>query len=75
VSHILGAHVEMTTTPGQDFAMGAPAHPSEHVLELPYADLLKLQAQVHRMDQAPVKDVQDDFIVYPLKPQPPKPAG
>jgi glyoxylase-like metal-dependent hydrolase (beta-lactamase superfamily II) len=75
VSHILGAHVEMTATPGQDFATGAPAHPHEHVLELPYADLLKLQVQVHGMDQAPVKDVQDDFIVYPLKPRPADPPA
>ena len=76
VSHILGAHVEMTTTPGQDFPMRAPAHPSEHVLELPYADLLALQAAVHAMGETPVRDKHDDFIVYPLPPTPPpKPAG
>ena len=77
VSHILGAHVEMTTTPGQDFPMRAPAHPNEHALELPYADLLALQAAVHAMGDAPVRDKRDDFIVYPLSPSPPppKPAG
>jgi glyoxylase-like metal-dependent hydrolase (beta-lactamase superfamily II) len=76
VSHILGAHIEMTTTPGQDFPMRAPAHPSEHVLDLPYADLLALQAAVHAMGDAPVRDKYDDFIVYPLPPTPPpKPAG
>jgi glyoxylase-like metal-dependent hydrolase (beta-lactamase superfamily II) len=77
VSHILGAHVELTTTPGQDFPMRAPAHPSEHRLELPYADLLELQAAVHRMGDTPVRDTHDDFIVYPLPPTPPppKPTG
>ena len=78
VSHVLGAHVEMTTTRGQDFPMRAPAHPSEHSLELPYADLLELQAAVHKMGDTPVRDRHDDFIVWPLPPTPPpapKPAG
>jgi glyoxylase-like metal-dependent hydrolase (beta-lactamase superfamily II) len=77
VSHILGAHIEMTTTPGQDFPMRAPAHPNEHALELPFADLLALQAAVHAMGDTPVRDSHDDFIVYPLPPTPtsPKPAG
>jgi glyoxylase-like metal-dependent hydrolase (beta-lactamase superfamily II) len=76
VSHILGAHIEMTATPGQDYPMRAPAHPSEHVLELPYADLIELQAAVHKMGEAPTRDKHNDFIVYPLPPTPPpKPAG
>lgn len=76
VSHILGAHVEMTTSPGKDFAQAAPTHPSEHALELPYADLLELQAAVHKMGDAAAKDVHDDFIVFPLTPRPaPRPAG
>ena len=75
VSHILGAHVELTTTPGQDFPMRAPAHPSEHVLELPYADLLELQAAVQRMGDTPVRAKHDDFIVYPLPPAPTPPPA
>jgi glyoxylase-like metal-dependent hydrolase (beta-lactamase superfamily II) len=76
VSHILGAHVEMTREPGRDFPDRAPTHPNEHALELPYADLLELQAAVHKMGDKPLKDVRDDFIVTPLPPRPaPKPAG
>ncbi|HEX4710185.1 MBL fold metallo-hydrolase [Phenylobacterium sp.] len=77
VSHILGAHIEMTATPGKDFADAAPTHPDERALDLPYADLLALQAAVHRMGETPGKDVHDDFIVFPLppRPAPPKPAG
>jgi len=80
VSHILGAHIEMTATPGKDYAQAAPAHPAEHALELPYADLLELQAAVHAMGDPPTRDVHDDFIVFPLPPRPqppapPKPAG
>ncbi|HZZ30819.1 MAG TPA: MBL fold metallo-hydrolase, partial [Phenylobacterium sp.] len=80
VSHVLGAHIEMTTTPGKDYAQAAPAHPDEHALDLPYADLLELQAAVHAMGDPATKDVHDDFIVSPLAPRPqppvaPKPAG
>ena len=77
VSHVLGAHIEMTTSPGKDFKDMAPTHPDEHVLELPYADLLELQAAVHRMGGKAVRDAHDDFIVVPLPPRPPepKPAG
>jgi glyoxylase-like metal-dependent hydrolase (beta-lactamase superfamily II) len=74
VSHVLGAHIEMTATPGKDFAQAAPVHPSEHTLELPYADLLELQAAVHAMGETVTKGLHDDFIVFPLPPRPaPKP--
>src|SRR4051794_25211758 len=56
VSHVLGAHIEMTTAPGKDYAQAAPAHPNEHALDLPYADLLELQAAVHAMGDTATKD-------------------
>jgi glyoxylase-like metal-dependent hydrolase (beta-lactamase superfamily II) len=66
---VLGAHIEMNRTPGRDYVDAAPTHPDEHVLELPYADLLELQAAVHRMGDTPVREVHDDFIVYPIPPR------
>ena len=65
VSHILGAHIEMTTTPGKDFAMtradaSRRARAGTALRRPPGA-----AGAVHGMDQAPVKDVQDDFIVFP----------
>jgi len=76
VSHVLGAHIEMTATPGKDYADAAPTHPNERALELTYADLLELQAAVHKMGDTAVKDVHDDFIVFPIAPRPlpPKPS-
>ena len=71
VSHILGAHIEMTRTPGKDLVDEAPTHPDEHLLELPYADLLQLQAAVHKMGDTVTRDVHDDFIVFPLPPRKP----
>lgn len=69
VSHILGAHIEMSQTPGKDFRDLAPSHPDEHALELPDADLLELQAAIHRMGDAVTRDVHPDFIVQPLPPR------
>ena len=34
VELVLGAHIELTTKPGQDFEMGADRHPDEHELQL-----------------------------------------
>jgi glyoxylase-like metal-dependent hydrolase (beta-lactamase superfamily II) len=74
VKYVLGAHIEMTRSPRQDFPQGAPSHPIEHPLALPYADLLELQAALHRMGETPARDMHDDFIVSPLTPRVPKPA-
>jgi len=70
VSHVIGAHIEMTREPGQDYAQAAKAHPDEHALDLPYADLLELQAAVQAMGDTPKRDVHPDFIVFPLPPRP-----
>ena len=76
VSHILGAHIEMTAIPGKDYPDLARTHPNERALELPYADLAELQAAVHAEGDPPKRDVHDDFIVFPLPPPlaPPKPV-
>jgi glyoxylase-like metal-dependent hydrolase (beta-lactamase superfamily II) len=73
VSHVLGAHIEMTAVPGKDFSDAAPAHPNERALELPYSDLAELWAAVHSEGEPPKRDVHDDFIVFPLPPRPPIP--
>ena len=66
----MGAHIEMTREPGKDYRDLARSHPDEHVLELPYADLLELQAAIHAMGDTPKRDVHADFIVFPLPPRP-----
>ena len=66
VCWVLGTHVEMTTTPGEDFPNGATFHPDEHRLQLGMEHLLELQAAVTAMGEQPVREVHDDFIVTPL---------
>ncbi|MBC7519542.1 MAG: MBL fold metallo-hydrolase [Sandarakinorhabdus sp.] len=70
IAMLLGAHIEMTDTPGKDYGMEAPAHPDEHPLELPASAVQRLQAAVHRMADAPVIGNEGDFIVYPRPPRP-----
>lgn len=74
VSHILGAHIEMTRTPGVDIKLGASQHPNEHVLELAPEQLVELQAAVRAMGSTVVREVHDDFIVFPQPPRPPPAA-
>jgi glyoxylase-like metal-dependent hydrolase (beta-lactamase superfamily II) len=67
---LLGAHIEMTTTPGQDYPMKAAAHAAEHVLPLPPSTIGELQQAVAKKGAVPTLDRHADFIVYPLPLQP-----
>ncbi|NMN03335.1 glyoxylase-like metal-dependent hydrolase (beta-lactamase superfamily II) [Novosphingobium sp. SG919] len=67
---LLGAHIEMTTTPGLDYPNEAPTHPAEHGLALSPAAIAELVKVVDGMGDTPVKVVQADFIVFPVEPRP-----
>lgn len=66
VCHVLGTHIEMTTTPGVDFPFGASMHPDEHGLPLTTDHLFELRDAVEAMGDAPMYEIHDDFIVFPL---------
>lgn len=65
VDFVLGTHIEMTTTKGDDYPFQAASHPNEHPLQLDLAQLLELDAAVKAMS-GPMNEVHDDFIIYPL---------
>jgi hydroxyacylglutathione hydrolase len=65
IRHVLGAHVEMSVTPGQDFPVGSTYQPGEHVLELGVEDLSELAAVLDEAGAVPQRIVRDDFIVTP----------
>jgi len=71
IKALLGAHIEMTTTPGQDYPMRAPTHPSEHPLPLSPAVIGELKEAVDHAEPMPKIDPHKDFIVYPRPPKPP----
>jgi glyoxylase-like metal-dependent hydrolase (beta-lactamase superfamily II) len=67
---LLGAHIEMTTTTGQDYPMEAATHPSEHPLPLPSSTITELQQAAAKAGTAPQIDRHPDFILYPVPPRP-----
>jgi glyoxylase-like metal-dependent hydrolase (beta-lactamase superfamily II) len=69
---LLGAHIEMTTTPGRDYPFEAATHPSEHPLPLPPTAIMELRQAVDRAEPKPSIDRHPDFILYP---RPPKPSA
>jgi hydroxyacylglutathione hydrolase len=65
VSWILGAHIEMTTKPGELIPDEAPNHPDEHVLEISYSNLPELQATLHAMGDNLEQRAYRDFVIFP----------
>lgn len=70
IKALLGAHIEMTDTPGQDYPMRAPTHPAERTLPLPPAAIEELRQALANAPAVPAIDRHGDFIVYPLPPRP-----
>jgi glyoxylase-like metal-dependent hydrolase (beta-lactamase superfamily II) len=68
---LLGAHIEMTTSPGQDYPMRAATHPSEHPLPLPPVAISELRDAVDDAGPTPKVDRHPDFILYPRPPKTP----
>lgn len=66
VSWVVGTHVEMSTTPGVDFPMGATYQPNEHPLELAPAVLDELEAALDDAGDTPTRIVRASFIVEPI---------
>ena len=73
VSWILGAHIEMKSSPGELIPDEAPSHPDEHVLEIPYSDLPELQTALHAMGDNLVQQAHRDFVIFPRPAREPQP--
>lgn len=64
---LLGAHIEMTTTAGKDYAHEAPTHADEHALELHAMMIEELQRGLHALpDGSMAPQVHDNFIIVPV---------
>ncbi len=68
VAHVLGNHIEETSTPFKDFPIGTIYHPGEHRLELSYGDLLALEDGLKSMQAAPHRMAMADFTIWPHEP-------
>jgi glyoxylase-like metal-dependent hydrolase (beta-lactamase superfamily II) len=67
VSHVLGAHIEMTSTPTLNYPYGTTYQPSEHVLELDAAHVLELDAALTALGASPpaLPVAHRDFVIDP----------
>jgi glyoxylase-like metal-dependent hydrolase (beta-lactamase superfamily II) len=63
---LLGAHIEMTTSPGKTFPLqDASARPGEHLLELPRSVVGEIQAGLAKMGDKPRVEAHRDFVLFP----------
>ncbi|MBI3819858.1 MAG: MBL fold metallo-hydrolase [Planctomycetes bacterium] len=72
VRWVLGTHIEMTTTPKQDFPFTALQREHEHVLQLERKHILQMRDELVKMREKPATANLDDFIIYILPPRKPK---
>jgi YVTN family beta-propeller protein len=70
VAHILGTHIEQTSTPFVDYPRGTVYQPHEHVLELTRGTLLELNDALIRLNGTLQRVVLRDVILSPRAPRP-----
>jgi hydroxyacylglutathione hydrolase len=65
VAHVLGCHVEESSTPFLDYPVGTKYQPEEHVLELSHAQLVELNEALKTVGEHAVRYALRDFTIWP----------
>lgn len=67
IAHVLGAHIEMTSTPKQVYPYGTTYQPAEHVLQLSAAHVAELDAALTQLGATPPAQPvpHNDFVIDP----------
>lgn len=68
VTHVLGCHIEMSTTPGVDFPVGSSYHPDERPLELTVQHLHRIRNTLDENNLRIDRYVLPDLIIDPIDP-------
>ncbi len=66
VSHILGNHIEQSSTPFLDYPVGTMYQPNEHELAMSRGSLLELEEALLLMHGTPKRLAMRDFSVWPV---------
>ena len=69
VAHLLGAHVEQSSTPYKDYPVGSIYQPREHVLQLSRSHLLELNDALIKLNGKPAMVAYPDFTIWPNDPK------
>lgn len=64
VTHVLGCHIEMTTTPGRDYPLGCTYQPDEPPLQLSVRQLTAIAAAASSVAGQRGRHVFDDFLIF-----------
>jgi len=64
VGHLLGAHIEMTRSPGVDYVIRTTYQPEEPPLELRVADLRALRRAIEEVGDTPGVHPYERFVLY-----------
>jgi hydroxyacylglutathione hydrolase len=64
VSHVLGCHIEMTTTPGRDYYLGCRYQPDEPPLQMTFEQLVAMRDAAVSVADRPGVHRFDDFVLY-----------
>jgi glyoxylase-like metal-dependent hydrolase (beta-lactamase superfamily II) len=64
VTGILGCHIEMTTSPGRDYPIGATYQPDEAPLLMTVAQLTQIRDVAEEVGERPGVHVRDDFVIH-----------
>ena len=73
VTHILGCHIEQSTTPYVDYQIGTAYSPYELPLALSRAHLLEMNDTLQEMKASRDRKLLRDFTIWPIDPQHPFP--
>jgi glyoxylase-like metal-dependent hydrolase (beta-lactamase superfamily II) len=63
VTHVLGCHIEMTSTPGVDYPIRYTYQPDEPPLEMAVGDLLAISLAIDEIGDRPGRHTYPNFIV------------
>jgi hydroxyacylglutathione hydrolase len=63
VSHVMGCHIEMTTTPGVDYPLGAKYQPNEPRLQMTVDQLVAVRDAAHAVENRRGIHAYDEFII------------
>ena len=66
MAHVLGCHVEQTTTPYLDYPVGTIYQPHEHALALSRGALLELNEALAGLRGVPRRWALRDFSIWPV---------
>jgi hydroxyacylglutathione hydrolase len=66
VAHIMGCHVEQSTTPYLDYPVGTAYQPEEHALPLSRGHLLEMMDALKEMKGSRERVAMRDFTIWPI---------